>query len=149
MSGSSVPRRFLGRPEDAKPGFVPAPIDQPLVVPARRARAGRLWLIQAIAGGLLVVFLGVHLVAQHFLVPGGLRSYDDVVAYLRQPLALVAEIGLLVSVLVHAGLGFRGSLVDVIRSPRALARATWAIAGVAVAIAAYAGWLTLRIIGAI
>ncbi len=118
-------------------------------MPATRARSGRLWLVQAIAGGLLVAFLGVHLVAQHFLVAGGLRSYDDVVAYLRQPVALVAEIGLLASVLVHAGLGVRSTLVDILRDPRTLARASWLIAVMGVGIFAYAMWLTLVIIGAI
>ncbi len=149
MSGSPVPRRFLGRPEGVRPGYVPAPLDRPVSVPRPRVRTGRLWLVQAIAGGLLVVFLGVHLVAQHFLVPGGLRSFDDVVAYLRQPIALVAEIGLLASVLVHAGLGFRATLVDVIRDPARLRRATWIIAAIGVGIFAYAIWLTGVIIGAV
>lgn len=148
MSSSPVPRRFLGRPEDVRPGYVPAPHERPLSLPAQRTRSGRLWLVQAIAGGLLVVFLGVHLVAQHFLVAGGLRSYDDVVAYLRQPIALIAEIGLLASVLVHAGLGFRASLVDVIRDPAWLRRASWVIGAIGVGIFAYAMWLTLVIIGA-
>ncbi len=147
MSDSSVPRRFLGRPEGVAPGYVPAPLDRPISVPRPRVRAGRLWLVQAIAGGLLVAFLGVHLVAQHFLVPGGLRSYDDVVTYLRQPIALIAEIGLLVSVLVHAGLGFRASMVDVIADPTWLRRATWMVAAIGAAIFAYAMWLTLVIIG--
>ncbi len=95
------------------------------------------------------MFLGVHLVAQHFLIPGGLRSYDDVVAYLRQPLALVAEIGLLASVLVHAGLGVRSTLVDVIRDPRVLTRVSWVIAVVGGGVFVYAMWLTLVIIGTI
>ncbi len=149
MSGSSVPRRFLGRPEGTRPGYVPESLDRPTAVPATRARSGRLWLVQAIAGGLLVVFLGVHLIAQHFLIPGGLRSYDDVVAYLRQPLALIAEIGLLASVLLHAGLGIRSTLVDVIRDPRLLTRVSRVIAVVGVGIFVYAMWLTLVIIGAI
>ena len=147
MSQTSVPRRFLGRPEGARPGYVPEHRERPLAAPAARTRTGTLWLVQAIAGGLLIVFLGVHLVAQHFLVSGGLRSYDDVVAYLRQPIALIAEIGLLASVLVHAGLGFRATLVDVIRDPRRLARATWIIAAIGVGIFAYAMWLTGVIIG--
>lgn len=147
MSGSSVPRRFPGRPEGLRPGYVPAPLDHPVSIPAPRVRTGRLWLVQAVAGGLLVVFLGVHLVAQHFLIPGGLRSYEDVVAYLRQPIALIAEIGLLASVLVHAGLGFRASLVDVIRDPARLRRASWVIAAIGAGIFAYAIWLTLVIIG--
>lgn len=149
MSSEPISRRFLGRPEGSEPGYVPPPHVAPRALPRTRSRSGLLWMVQAIAGGMLVVFLGVHLVAQHLLVPGGLRSFADVVAYLRQPLALVAEIGLLVSVLVHAGLGFRAALVDVLRSERALARAGWTIAAVGVAIFAYALWLTLRIIGAL
>lgn len=149
MSGRSVPRRFLGRPEGAEPGYLPAPFERPATAYRPRVRSGLLWMVQAIAGGLLVVFLGVHLVAQHLLVPGGLRSYADVAAYLREPIALVAEIGLLASVLVHASLGLRSALVDVVRSPRTLARITWLIGGVAVVIFGYAIWLTLRIIGTI
>jgi succinate dehydrogenase hydrophobic anchor subunit len=149
MSGSSVPRRFLGRPEGVEPGYVPQPVDRPLPEAIPRVRAGRLWMIQAIAGGLLLVFLGVHLVAQHLLVPGGLRSFADVTAYLRQPVAFAAEMGLLLSVLVHAGLGVRATLVDIIRGPELLRRISWLIAAVAGVIFVYALWLTLRIIGAI
>lgn len=150
MTGSSVPRRrFLGRPEEAQPGYVPEPHERRALETLPRVRAGRLWMVQAIAGGLLVVFLGVHLVAQHLLVPGGLRSFADVTAYLRQPIALAAEIGLLLSVLVHAGLGVRATLVDVVRDPRWLTRISWLIAAVAAAIFVYAMWLTLRIIGAL
>jgi succinate dehydrogenase hydrophobic anchor subunit len=147
VNGSTLPRDFLGRPRGAEPGYLPAPEGRPATL-VTRERAGRLWLVQAIAGGLLIAFLGVHLVAQHFLVPGGLRSFEDVATYLRNPVALAAEIGLLASVLVHAGLGVRASLVDVIREPRNLARASWLIVVVGGAIFAYAIWLTLRVIGA-
>jgi len=149
MSGSSVPRRFLGRPDGSRPGYLPEPAAGRHAVRTTARRTGQLWLVQAIAGGLLVVFLGVHLVAQHLLVPGGLRSYADVVDYLRQPIAFAAELGLLASVLVHAGLGLRSILVDVVRDSRRLARATWIIAAMCTAIFGYAVWLTLVIIGAI
>lgn len=149
MSGSSVPRRFLGRPQESPPGYLPKRSVAPSALPARATHTGRLWLVQAIAGGLLLVFLGIHLVAQHLLVPGGLRSYADVVAYLRQPIAFAAELGLLASVVVHAGLGVRSILVDVIRDPRRLARASWIIAAIGAAVFGYAVWLTLVIVGAI
>lgn len=148
MTGSSLPRRFLGRPKGAQPGYLPPHTGEEQVAPVARVRSGRLWLIQALAGALLIVFLGVHLVAQHLLVPGGLRSFADVVAYLRNPVALASEIGLLASVIVHAGLGFRASLVDVVRDPRTLARLSWGIAVVGLAIFGYGIWLTLRVIGA-
>lgn len=151
MSGLTRPtRRFLGRPDDAYPGFVPpsvadeAPGTRPL--PGVANRAGRLWMVQAATGGLLLVFLGVHLVAQHLLVPGGLRDYEAVVSYLRQPLALVAELGLLGSVIVHVVLGLRASFVEMVHSQAWLRRITYVLwAGGAIAFA-YAIWLTAVVI---
>ena len=120
---AAATRRFLGRPDSAYPGFVPGAGDRAAARPAERSRAGRLWLVQALSGALLIVFLGVHLVAQHLLVPGGLRDYESVVAYLRNPVALLAELGLLGSVIVHAILGLRATLVEVV-GPVGLRRAT-------------------------
>jgi succinate dehydrogenase hydrophobic anchor subunit len=85
-------------------------------------------------------------VAQHFLVEGGLRTYADVVAYLRQPLALVAEIGLLASVIIHAALGVRAILVELLPSDRALRRASWVLGAVAVAAFAYGIGLTAVVV---
>jgi succinate dehydrogenase hydrophobic anchor subunit len=149
MSGTPVPaRRFSGRPDGVAPGFVPRD-ERPSSLDVARAgtRAGTLWLVKAVSGVLLVGFLGLHLVAQHFLVEGGLRDFDAVVAYLRQPLALVAEIGLLASVIVHAALGVRAVLVDMLHGERALRRASWAIGVGAVAAFAYGVWLTLLVLG--
>ena len=73
MTSPQPARRFLGRPDEAYPGFVPdeaAPADAG-TRPRQRSRsaASRLWLIQALTGAFLIAFLGVHLVAQHFLAP--------------------------------------------------------------------------------
>lgn len=147
MSGELLPdRRFAGRPEGSRPGHVPGadlPTDQ------RRApsRAGSLWLVKAATGALLVAFLGIHLIAQHFLVEGGLRDYAAVVAYLRHPVGLVAELGLLVAVIVHSALGVRAVLVDLLSSDRTLRRATWAIGVVAVVCLAYGIGLTMVVLG--
>lgn len=148
MSERTTPRRFLGRPEDRAPGIIPGAAGARPAGPVSRPRGGRLWLVQAVAGVALIVFLGAHLVAQHFLVPGGLRSYTDVVDYLRQPVALAAEMGLVLSVLVHAGLGLRSTLVDVIADPVWLRRASWAIGAVGLAIFVYAVWLNAVILAA-
>lgn len=147
MSGQPLPgRRFAGRPDGAATGYVPG---QAVPTDDRRlpTRAGSLWLVKAVTGVLLIVFLGIHLVAQHFLVEGGLRDYAAVVAYLRHPVALLAELGLLGSVTVHAALGVRSVLVDVLPSERALRRATWVIGLCVVACLAYGiglTWLVLR-----
>lgn len=141
-------RRFPGRPDDAAPGFVPHDDRVPFDATRTGTRAGTLWLVKAVSGVLLLGFLGLHLVAQHFLVEGGLRTYADVIAYLRQPLALIAEIGLLASVIVHAALGVRAILVEMLPSDRALRRASWIVGGIAVAAFGYGIGLTVVVITA-
>lgn len=147
MTGMPPPaRRFLGRPDEAYPGFVP---DEPVrrrTSARTRSGASRLWLVQALTGAFLLGFLGVHLVAQHLLAPGGLRDYDAVVAYLREPLALAAELGLLASVIVHACAGMRASLVDVLPNPAHLRIASIGIALAGLLAAGYAVWLTFSVI---
>ena len=146
MSGQPVPpRRFAGRPAGALPGYVPAG-DVPTDVRRAASRAGSMWLVKAVSGGLLIVFLGTHLVAQHLLVEGGLRDYDAVVAYLRHPVALAAELGLLVTVVAHAALGVRAVLVDMLPGERALRRATWVIGAVSLGCLAYGIGLTLVVL---
>ena len=147
MSRQPLPtRRFAGRPDGALPGYVPG-VDDATDVQRATSRAGSLWLLKAVTGVLLVVFLGTHLVAQHFLVEGGLRDYASVVAYLRHPVALLAELGLLVTVIVHAALGVRAVLVDMLPSERALRRASWAIGVVSVVCLIYGIGLTLLVLG--
>jgi succinate dehydrogenase hydrophobic anchor subunit len=147
MSGTPAPaRRFPGRPDDAPPGFVPLE-DLPAIDRLRApTRAGMFWLVKAITGVLLVGFLGLHLVAQHFLVEGGLRDYSAVVAYLRHPVALVAELGLLATVVVHAALGVRAVLVDMLPGERAMQRAEWVIRIIAVLALVYAVGLTVIVL---
>ena len=41
----------------------------------RRPRPTFAWTAQVVTGVLLLVLLTMHMVAQHFLVPGGLRGY--------------------------------------------------------------------------
>ena len=59
-------RRFLGRPDAVEPGYVPPASDTSPRLGVRaggRSRAGRLWLLQALTGAMLVGVLAVHLVA--------------------------------------------------------------------------------------
>ena len=70
------------------------------------------WLWQAITGIGLVVLLGLHMVANHFIARGGLRDYAAVAAYLRNPIILVLEVLFLVCVTTHALLGVRAILLD-------------------------------------
>ena len=70
------------------------------------------WLWQVVTGIGLVVLLGLHMIANHFIAKGGLRDYAAVVAYLRNPVILVLEILFLVCVTTHALLGVRAILLD-------------------------------------
>ena len=80
--------------------------------PINRRQAGYSWLSQAISGILLVVLLGTHWIAQHYLAAGGLRTYSEVISYLENPLVLVLEVAFLAAVTYHALLGLRAVLLD-------------------------------------
>ncbi len=82
-----------------------------------KSKAGWVWITQAVSGMALVLLLGMHWVAQHYLASGGLRNYAQVVAYLQNPLAFGLEIAFLVVVTIHALLGVRAILLDLGLSP--------------------------------
>lgn len=149
MTGQAQPnRRFLGRPNAAHPGFVPGTeIEYSPPRPTERLRAGRLWLVQALSGLMLLILLGVHLLAQHALAPAGLRDYASVVGYLRTPIALAAELALLAAVIVHAVTGLRAAFVDVLGAV-GLRRISMALVTAGALAFAYAVWLTLVVISA-
>lgn len=142
MSGPTDPRRFAGRPMADSQAATPGLVEGLSRVSATRVRAGRLWLVQVVTGGALVGFLGLHLVAQHFLAPSGLRDFSSVVDYLRQPVAILSELGLVVSVVVHASLGIRTFFVELVHGLRVRRLATILIALLATGIVLYAVWLT-------
>ena len=60
---------------------------------------------------LLLVLLTVHMVAQHFVVEG-LRTYADVVAWIRNPVVFAVEALLLVCVTWHGIAGVHAVLLD-------------------------------------
>jgi succinate dehydrogenase hydrophobic anchor subunit len=78
----------------------------------RRPRPTFAWTAQAVSGVLLLVLLTVHMVAQHFVVAGGLRTYADVVAWIRNPVVLVTDALLLVCVTWHGIAGVHAVLLD-------------------------------------
>ena len=78
----------------------------------RRPRPTFAWLAQVVSGVLLLVLLTVHMVAQHFLMEGGLRTYDQVIAWIRNPLVFAVEALLLVCVTWHGVAGVHAVLLD-------------------------------------
>lgn len=79
--------------------------------PSTRSRG---WRWTAITGVALLVLVTIHMVAHHFVVEsiGGLRTYADVLDYIRTPVIFVIEGVFLVVVTVHAMLGLRSVLLD-------------------------------------
>jgi len=110
----------------------PRPVDRPDAGP----RNAPVFVFQVISGAALLVLLGLHMVAQHFIVPTGLRFYEDVIAWLRNPVMIAVEVAFLVFVTYHALVGVRAILFDFGFSERTERRITlvmWVVGIVTVA----------------
>lgn len=116
-------------------------------VSSRQTNASLGWLAQAVSGMALLVLLTLHMVANHFVVPGGLQTYQDVINYLANPLILVFEVLFLVFVTAHALLGIRAVIFDTGISARARNRISTMLAVLGVLTVAYGLWLTFVIVG--
>ena len=107
----------------------------------RRPRPTLAWLAQTVSGVLLLVLLTVHMVAQHFVVSGGLRTYADVVAWIRNPVVFAVEALLLVCVTWHGIAGVHAVLLDLgLRGRTERVVAAW-LGGLAVVTILYGLWL--------
>jgi succinate dehydrogenase hydrophobic anchor subunit len=107
------------------------------------------WVCQVLTGALLLALLGVHLIAQHFVVStsGGLRNYAQVADYLGDPVILVIESTFLVVVAWHAMLGVRSILFDLGFGPTGRRRITWLVCSIGAATVGYGFWLIAVIAG--
>ena len=78
------------------------------------APASRAWAWTAVTGVALLVLLTIHMVAHHFVVEeiGGLRTYQQVLEYIGNPVIFAIESLFLVVVTIHAMLGLRSVLFD-------------------------------------
>lgn len=112
-----------------------------------RERAGSWsWILQAFTGVMLLVLLGLHMVAQHFVVEGGLRDYAQVVAWLSNPFVFLLEVGFLIIVTWHALLGVRAIVLDLGLKPTAERKLDVALTVVGVAAVLYGVWLSATIV---
>ena len=110
------------------------------------SKSGISWLIQAVSGALLVILLGVHWIAQHYVASGGLRSYAEVVSYLRQPWVFGLETLFLTVVTIHALLGVRAVMLDFAPRPATMRIANVLLIILGIATIAYGFSLTLKIV---
>jgi succinate dehydrogenase hydrophobic anchor subunit len=111
----------------------------------RRPRPAFAWLAQVVSGVLLLVLLTVHMVAQHFVVEGGLRTYADVVAWIRNPVVFALEALLVVCVTWHGIAGVHAVLLDLGLRGRAERIAARLLFALAVTTVLYGLWLLYRI----
>jgi succinate dehydrogenase / fumarate reductase membrane anchor subunit len=112
----------------------------------RTGAASLSWIWQAATGVGLVVLAGLHMVAHHFVVEGGLRDFGQVQDYLAHPAIWPLEVLFLVVVTAHALLGVRAILFDLGLSDAAEKRVTQALWVIGVVTVAYGLWLTWAII---
>jgi succinate dehydrogenase hydrophobic anchor subunit len=103
------------------------------------------WILQVVSGVLLIFLLGVHIVAQHFVVKGGLRDYAQVVSYIANPAVLAAESAFVVVLIWHAMLGLRAVLLDFGFGPRGQALITRGVIALGTVTAGYSFWLIATI----
>lgn len=112
---------------------------------AQRDRSGSLWLVQAFSGLALVFILGLHMIAHHFIVEGGLRDYQQVLDYVANPLVFGIEILFVILATVHALLGVRAIALDTRPSVGAIRVLNWALGLIGVATIAYGIWLAVSL----
>jgi succinate dehydrogenase hydrophobic anchor subunit len=99
----------------------------------------RTWIWTSLTGVALLVLVTVHMVANHFVVQevGGLRTYQQVLDYIANPLIFVLEIVFLVVVTWHSMLGLRSVLFDFGLSDRSRRLANRGLAVLGVLTVAY------------
>jgi succinate dehydrogenase / fumarate reductase membrane anchor subunit len=114
---------------------------------AQRDSAGVSWLIQAFSGLLLILLLGLHMIAHHFIVEGGLRTFQDVIDYISNPLVFALEVIFLIVVTPHAMLGLYGIIIDLGPSQRAKIMIVWIFRVVTVVVISYGIWLAVALQG--
>ena len=113
---------------------------------AEEPKASSAWYWQIFTGIALVLLLGLHFIANHFIASGGIRNFADVVSYLRNPIVLVLEVLFLIVVAIHAMLGVRAIVMDFGISSQAEKRLSQVLTVVGVLTVGYGLWLTWAII---
>ena len=111
----------------------------------RNNSAGAYWLVQVITGLLLILLLGLHMVAHHFVVEGGLRNFEEVIDYISNPVIFVLEVLFLIVVTPHAMLGLLSIVMDLGPSESAARTITWVFGIVTLVIIAYGIWLAVAL----
>lgn len=103
------------------------------------------WLWQSFTGIALLLLVGLHMIANHFIAQGGIRDYAGVIDYLRNPVIVALEVLFLLLVTSHALLGVRSILFDLglsQRTERFITGVMWVLGLLTIG---YGLWLTWTI----
>jgi len=112
---------------------------------AQSNSAGASWLFQTTTGLALILLLGLHIVAHHFIVDGGLRTFQQVIDYISNPLVFALEIIFLIVVTPHAMLGLYGIVLDLGPGPKAKKAIIWIFRTATVIVVVYGIWLAVAL----
>ncbi len=112
---------------------------------ARRDRSGSFWLVQALSGLVLVILLGTHMIAHHYIVEGGLRDYEQVLDYVSNPVIFTLEVLFVILGVAHALLGVRAIVTDMRPSASTLRVVNWVLAAFGVVAIAYGIYLAVAL----
>jgi len=104
-----------------------------------------LWLVKIVTGPLLVIFVLIHFIVNHFTAENGLLTYADVIAYYKNPLIPAMEICFLAVVVTHSLIGLRGIILDLKPSRSTLKIVDWILVILGVTAVSYGTWLALTI----
>ncbi len=113
----------------------------------QRDSAGASWLILAFSGLALIPILGLHMIAHHFIVEGGLRTFQDVIDYISNPVVFALEVIFLIVVTPHAMLGLYGIIIDLGPSHRVKTGIVWIFKVITVIVIGYGIWLAIALQG--
>lgn len=105
-----------------------------------------LWFLKILSGVLVIVLLFVHLAVNHFAASEALLNFEEVVAYLSNPLVTFTEVSFLIIVVSHALLGTRSIILDLKPSRNVLRVLDWFFLALGLVSVGYGIWLTRVII---
>ncbi len=105
-----------------------------------------LWLYKIIAGGVILILLGVHFVVNHLVAPQGLLTYQDVLRYYTHPIVPIMEIAFLIFVISHALIGLRSIILDLNPSGKLLRAIDIVFIAAGVIFSVYGIWLVIVIV---
>jgi succinate dehydrogenase / fumarate reductase membrane anchor subunit len=111
-----------------------------------KRRSSWSWFWQAVTGLALLLLLGLHFVAHHFVAEGGIRDFPEVIQYLSNPIIIVLELAFLVVVTWHALLGVRSILFDLGLSARTERMVSYGMVVIGVVTVLYGFWVMYSIL---